>query len=247
MQLSTMPVVSIARASRRAGPAAALNLTPRALGWDRIHFAVRHLAAGAVWTGLSRDQERCLVLLRGEFEVELGRRVAPRRPARRRVSGYPHAVYLPAGRRSGSSRAAACEIADCRASRVDAAAAGAARHPARGLRLRDPRRRQRDPADRRHRAAGVSGGPAAALRGVHAGRQLVVVSAAQARHRRSAARGRSRGGLLLPLPRIRTDTASSASIPSGATTRCGSRTATSSRCATAITRLLQPMATMPTT
>ena len=35
--------------------AAALNLTPRALGWDRIHFAVRHLAARAAWTGLSRD------------------------------------------------------------------------------------------------------------------------------------------------------------------------------------------------
>jgi len=42
--------------------AAALNLTPRALGWQRIHFAVRHLAAGSVWKGLSRDEERCLVL-----------------------------------------------------------------------------------------------------------------------------------------------------------------------------------------
>ena len=49
--------------------AAAVNLTPRALGWERIHFAVRHLARGAVWTGLSRDEERCLVLLRGEFEI----------------------------------------------------------------------------------------------------------------------------------------------------------------------------------
>ena len=44
--------------------ATALNLTPRALGWDRIHFAVRHLAAGAVWSGLSRDEERCLAMLR---------------------------------------------------------------------------------------------------------------------------------------------------------------------------------------
>ena len=49
--------------------AAALNLTPRALGWRRIHFAVRHLASGAVWSGLSRDEERCLVLLRGAFEI----------------------------------------------------------------------------------------------------------------------------------------------------------------------------------
>ena len=30
--------------------AAALNLTPRALGWDRIHFAVRHLAKGSSMT-----------------------------------------------------------------------------------------------------------------------------------------------------------------------------------------------------
>ena len=37
------------------------------------------------------------------------------------------------------------------------------------------------------------------------------------------------------------------STPSGATRRCGSRTATSSPSATDITRLLQPMATMPTT
>ena len=48
--------------------AAALDLTPRALGWERIHFAVRHLRAGAVWVGPSRDEERCLVLLRGEAE-----------------------------------------------------------------------------------------------------------------------------------------------------------------------------------
>jgi len=48
---------------------AAINLTPRALGWARIHFAVRHMAAGAAWTGLSRDEERCLVLLRGQFDI----------------------------------------------------------------------------------------------------------------------------------------------------------------------------------
>ena len=108
--------LSIARACRRAGPRPALNLTPRALGWDRIHFAVRHLAAGAVWTGLSRDEERCLVLLRGEFEVELGRRVAPGRPARRRVQRLS-ARRLSAGAdaASGSSPGQPCEIADCRA------------------------------------------------------------------------------------------------------------------------------------
>jgi 5-deoxy-glucuronate isomerase len=95
--------------------AAALNLTPRALGWDRIHFAVRHLAPGAVWTGLSRGEERCLVLLRGEFDVEwdgASHRVGPRADV---FTAYPHAVYLPAGTRFRIVARAACEIADARA------------------------------------------------------------------------------------------------------------------------------------
>jgi 5-deoxy-glucuronate isomerase len=95
--------------------AAALNLTPRALGWDRIHFAVRHLAPGAVWTGLSRDQERCLVLLRGEFEVSwagASHWIGPRADV---FSGYPQAVYLPARTPFRIVARARCEIADARA------------------------------------------------------------------------------------------------------------------------------------
>ena len=95
--------------------AAALNLTPRALGWEHIHFAVRHLAAGAVWTGLSRDEERCLVLLRGEFEVSWGgasHTVGPRADV---FSAYPHAVYLPARTPFRVAARTACEIADTRA------------------------------------------------------------------------------------------------------------------------------------
>ena len=95
--------------------AAALNLTPRALGWDRIHFAVHHLAAGAVWSGLSRDEERCLVLLRGEFEVSwsgASHRIGPRADV---FLGYPHAVYLPARTPFRVVARVACEIADARA------------------------------------------------------------------------------------------------------------------------------------
>ena len=95
--------------------AVALNLTPRALAWDRIHFGVRHLAAGTVWCGLSRDEERCLVLLRGEFEVSwagASHRIGPRADV---FLGYPHAVYLPARTPFRIVAAVACEIADCRA------------------------------------------------------------------------------------------------------------------------------------
>jgi hypothetical protein len=174
----------------------AASTTPRALGWDRIHFAVRHLAARAVWTGLSRE-ERCLVLLRGEFDVSWAGASHRDRPARTTSSARIRTPSTAGADAVPDRRPDACEIADRARHREGPAAA---RHPSGRLRLRDSRRRQRDAADRRHPAAGVSGGPAAHLRGVHARRQLVVVSAAQARHRRPAAGGRSRGGLLLPLP-----------------------------------------------
>ena len=95
--------------------AAALNLTPRALGWDRIHFAVRHMAAGAVWSGLSRDEERCLVLLCGEFDVSwagASHRIGPRADV---FLGYPHAVYLPARTPFHIVAPVVCEIAEARA------------------------------------------------------------------------------------------------------------------------------------
>ena len=111
---STRLLYRSARVSRAARPPRRCNLTPRALGWDRIHFAVRHLAKGAVWTGVSRGQERCLVLLRGEFEVSwagASHRIGPRADV---FSGYPHAVYLPAGTPFRIVAHAACEIAEAR-------------------------------------------------------------------------------------------------------------------------------------
>jgi len=40
------------------------DLSPTALGWKHIHFAVRQLGPGTEWRGVSRHEERCLVLLR---------------------------------------------------------------------------------------------------------------------------------------------------------------------------------------
>src|SRR6059058_2783826 len=46
----------------RAGHSgAAIDLTAKALGWSRIHFAVRQLAAGGEWRGYAPREERCLV------------------------------------------------------------------------------------------------------------------------------------------------------------------------------------------
>jgi 5-deoxy-glucuronate isomerase len=92
-----------------------VDLSPKALGWKSIRFAVRHLPAGAVWSGRSPREERCLVLLRGAFDVSWNgesHRVGPRGDV---FLGYPHAVYLPPGTGFRTVAHEACEIADCRA------------------------------------------------------------------------------------------------------------------------------------
>jgi len=99
--------------TRRSG--IACNLTPAALGWERIHFGVRHIAAGASWTARAARCERCLVLLRGCFDIHwpgASHRVGPRADV---FAGYPHAVYLPRGITCRVVAVEACEIADCRA------------------------------------------------------------------------------------------------------------------------------------
>ena len=92
---------------------AALNLTPKALGWRRIQFAVRHLPKGAVWTGVSKREERGLVLLRGLFEVSwkgATYRVGPRLSV---FTDYPHAVYLPPGTSFELTASRQTEVAVC--------------------------------------------------------------------------------------------------------------------------------------
>lgn len=91
------------------------NLTPAALGWDRIHFGVRQIVPGAVWRGLSPREERCLVLLRGDVEVSwrgASHRLGPRPDM---FDAYPHAVYLPPGTPFRVAARAPSQIADCRA------------------------------------------------------------------------------------------------------------------------------------
>jgi len=99
--------------ARRTG--AAVDLTPRALGWSSIHFGVRHVARGTAWRGRSRREERCLVLLRGGFEIQWDGRAVSVGPRADVFAGYPSAVYLPAGVDFRIVATEACEIADCRA------------------------------------------------------------------------------------------------------------------------------------
>jgi 5-deoxy-glucuronate isomerase len=109
------PLLYRSRPVRPGRTGAAVNLTPRVLGWNHIHFAVRHLARGATWSGQSRREERCLVLLRGAFQIRWPGRASRVGPRADVFAGYPHAVYLPAGISFRIVADEACEIADCRA------------------------------------------------------------------------------------------------------------------------------------
>jgi len=77
-----------------------ISLTPRQARWEYVGFAVRQIATGETWTGRTRRDEICLVLLSGLAWVTWapGQRKRARLGPRRDVfSDYPHAVYLPPG------------------------------------------------------------------------------------------------------------------------------------------------------
>jgi len=110
-----LPLRYRSRLIRKGQTGAAVNLTPRALGWRTIHFAVRHLAAGAIWSGRTGGEERCLVLLRGLLEIRWADRRHRLGPRADVFGGYPYAVYLGAGTSFRIVAERPCEIADCRA------------------------------------------------------------------------------------------------------------------------------------
>ena len=93
-----------------------LDVTPKKAGWDLIRFTVRRLAEGSRWTGRTGGDECCLVLLSGRCTVawddQLERTLGPRANV---FASYPHAVYLPHGRRFEVHALETTEIAECRA------------------------------------------------------------------------------------------------------------------------------------
>ncbi|HJZ72762.1 MAG TPA: 5-deoxy-glucuronate isomerase [Vicinamibacterales bacterium] len=113
--MASLELLYRSRSGSHGRTVTAIDLSPTALGWNYIHFAVRRLGAGSEWRGRSRHEERCLVLLRGSFHIEWpggAGHVGPRDDV---FAAYPHAVYLPAGIRFRVTADGLCEIADCRA------------------------------------------------------------------------------------------------------------------------------------
>lgn len=94
-----------------------LAITPRRAGWEYVGFAVRRIAAGDTWTGRSKGDEVCLVLLSGLAAITWsgdGRVSASLGPRRDVFSDYPHAVYLPPRTTFEVRARRHTEIAECR-------------------------------------------------------------------------------------------------------------------------------------
>ena len=189
------------------GRASGTRSTPESAGWEpplvpdrpgrRARVVRPRRARGRDRPGLGRRDRH-----RGRRELG-GRRPHRRLERRCRVRCTCRATRRSRSRARPSWRSAA-------PSRGIRFAAG--RDPAGGGRDRGARLGQRDPPDLAHRPAGVPGRPDPRRRGVHAGRQLVELPAAQARRGPRRRRGGPRGDVLVQESRRRRSARSRCSV-----------------------------------
>ena len=178
---------------------------PASAGWEYLDFAAYRLGAGQRVAQVADNRERLVLVLEGRATVRSGDRdFGTSARARRVFDGPPPPVILVERRSDRSMLVAATDALvaiAASARRPDAAhRAGRAR--------RYPRGERAAPAQTARRIhhllpPGRRGRPVDRVRGVHARRQLVELSAAQARHGGPADRGPARGALLLPLREAR--------------------------------------------
>jgi 5-deoxy-glucuronate isomerase len=90
-------------------------VTPRKAGWEYIRFSVRRIVPGTSWRGKTDREECCLVLLNGTCSVTWDDETVTLGPRPSVFASYPHAVYLPPGRRFSVEASEPADIADCRA------------------------------------------------------------------------------------------------------------------------------------
>ena len=73
-----------------------VRVTPRAAGWELLHFAARRLSEGERWRHQTGDNELALVILGGVCSVRSSRGKWERIGRRPNVfAGMPYALYLP--------------------------------------------------------------------------------------------------------------------------------------------------------
>lgn len=92
-----------------------IAVTPEQAGWKLIRFAVRQIAAGATWRGVTGSHELCAVLLEGLCRVSCDAVNATLGPRASVFSSYPHALYLPPQTRFAITATERTIVADCRA------------------------------------------------------------------------------------------------------------------------------------
>ena len=168
-------------------------VTPAEAGWRWLSY--RSERVDRQRRDSHRADEVCLVNLGGALAAVDRRRAPQPGRAESPFADLPRSLYLPPGHDvHGGGRGDGGRVRRPRRVRPPGAA-----DPARAGACGGARVRQRHPPDQPHRPAGVPRPPAAGGRGADAGRELVVVSAAQARAGPAAGRERPRRGVRLPV------------------------------------------------
>jgi 5-deoxy-glucuronate isomerase len=93
-----------------------IEVSPAQAGWRFVHFAVRQIAPARPFTGNTRHEECCLVLLRGHCRIIFDGGSAVLGPRRDVFASYPHAIYLPPRTAFRVEADQVTELADGRAS-----------------------------------------------------------------------------------------------------------------------------------
>ena len=170
------PCAALSSTSR---PAPGTRSRPSSAGWT--YCGLRVVSPAASSCSETGEREFAVLPLAGSLTVEVDGRPVRARRARERLQPRQRLGVRPARRRASASPRAGAEVALASARAERRFEPGV--RPGRGGAGRDPRRRAGDAPDRQlHVAGGVRGRrPADLRRGAHAGRQLVVVPAAQAR------------------------------------------------------------------
>ena len=175
-----------------------IHVTPASAGWTYVGFDLCRLKPGESARGSDREREVCLVLVSGRAAIGadgqyygmIGERMSP-------FEGKPWSVYVPAGGDWMVTAATDVELAVCSSPGMPGS------HAARVIAPEGLHQETRGKGSNVRHVTNIlpEWEPAdepARRRGDHARRQHLLLSAAQARHRQSAARVAARGGLLPP-------------------------------------------------
>ena len=191
------------RAAAPATDGAIVAVDPVGAGWSHVEVVAFRLRAGQAIDRPAAEQERLVLVLEGRAAVTAGAHDFGVVGSRATVFDGPPPPVILVGPGVPVNVVAATDALVV----VAAAPAGPIRRTAHippdeilvEARGAGPNR----PADPPPPAARGGGRPADRLRGLHSGRQLVQLSASQARHGGPSAGGASRGGLLLPVREAR--------------------------------------------